>query len=135
MPSDPNVLNDYVYEMEIPRQTTNKKVFIPAPGVYKFKVLEVEPIKFQKSGKEGMRLYGKYEEYKDILTYIFVSLTPGVEWKIINLFKSAGLFDKCIKDGKFYTYWSLLDDKYIYPVVDNLGVKNFVTEDKYLMTK
>ncbi len=133
MPSDPNVLKEYVYELDLPSK--KKSAFVPPPGVYKFRILEVEPVKYDDGNREGMRIYGKYDEYPDIITYFFISISQKMAWKIVNLFKSAGVFDRCIRDGKFYTQWTLLDNTYVYPVIDEKGIKNFTTEDKYLMSK
>lgn len=65
-----------------------------------------------------------------------LSLSPNLTWKIIDLFKSAGLYEKCIVDNTYLeTNWDLLIGKTVYFMADSRGLKKFIVKEVYEDTK
>ncbi len=59
-------------------------------------------------------------------------INTKLAWKIKNLFVSAGVADSCVSNGKLITMWELLIGKVVYMVLDNRGIRNFITREEFL---
>lgn len=79
-----------------------------------------------KPGIVVLKVYCNLNEYK-----IPLYLSEKSSWKIVDLFKSAGLLEECIKNGELYTEWDKLIGRNVYFTSDGSKVTKFILRDVY----
>lgn len=76
-----------------------------------------------------LKVYSNLTEYR-----IPVYLSENSSWKILDLFKSAGILESCIVNGSLRTEWDKLVGKMIYFISNGKNVTKFISKDIYEAT-
>lgn len=103
------------------------------PGVYKGTVVNYEFGYGNKNGTPYVKLRIQLDNGFNYTTTL--SLITQLEWKIVNLYKSADIYNECLQDGMLITNWELLPGKEVAFIIDDRGLKDFILISDYYSLK